>query len=348
MLVLLASLFSVKAKLVRGERLINVLLAADFPLEKTGIISTATGLLKGMNGVHLFCDQKISVGDVHALPMPLTLKNSAKVIIFTHLEFSGLKQLISQFPDATVHVGDWPGTYWKSVATHESKMKARLGYARTKFRLRNLPRNTRFLFVTERDMKAAVKAGFCRSRHLPIGVDGPKRKLAKDFDPKTLCFSGNFRFKPNAEAARRLIKWASAHKDYKVQLAGFFANDFSGKIPDNVEIFDSVPSVVEFLAERRPVYVSLVRLGAGAKNKILEALSCGCPVIATRESLDSSFAHYDEIEALNTVDDLSKKLRALNNRADVFNRATLWRASDIAENRTWGKSSNVLQELAND
>ncbi len=46
-----------------------------------------------------------------------------------------------------------------------------------------------------------------------------------------------------------------------------------------------MPDVRPYLA-RASAFVSPLRLGAGIKNKVLEALAMGCPVVATPISLD--------------------------------------------------------------
>ena len=57
-----------------------------------------------------------------------------------------------------------------------------------------------------------------------------------------------------------------------------------------------MPDVRPYLA-RAGVFVSPLRLGAGIKNKVLEALAMGCPVVATPLSLDGIAARDGE-EAL--------------------------------------------------
>ena len=54
---------------------------------------------------------------------------------------------------------------------------------------------------------------------------------------------------------------------------------------EHVTVTGRVPDVRPYLA-RAAVFVSPLRLGAGIKNKLLEALAMGCPVVATPLSVD--------------------------------------------------------------
>src|SRR6185503_17760344 len=65
---------------------------------------------------------------------------------------------------------------------------------------------------------------------------------------------------------------------------------------DSIRVTGRVPDVRPYLA-RASAFVSPLRLGAGIKNKVLEALAMGCPVIATPISLDG-IAVRDAQEAL--------------------------------------------------
>jgi glycosyltransferase involved in cell wall biosynthesis len=171
-------------------------------------------------------------------------------------------------------------------------------------------RSTRLAFVTQEDCNAAIAYGFVRALYLPIGVTPPKEPLADLVDVRSVCFSGNFRYQPNRDAAQRLLKLAKwRFTELRVILVGFYADDFKDQAGNNVEIYADVPSVVDFLAVRRPIYVSLIETGAGAKNKILEAIVAGCPIICTQESLDSSIPLVPSISVVSSDAEVVPKLK---------------------------------------
>jgi glycosyltransferase involved in cell wall biosynthesis len=67
---------------------------------------------------------------------------------------------------------------------------------------------------------------------------------------------------------------------------------------DAIRVTGRVPDVRPYLA-RASAFVSPLRLGAGIKNKVLEALAMGCPVVASPLSLDG-IAVRDGEDALST------------------------------------------------
>jgi glycosyltransferase involved in cell wall biosynthesis len=67
---------------------------------------------------------------------------------------------------------------------------------------------------------------------------------------------------------------------------------------ESIKVTGRVPDVRPYLA-RASAFVSPLRLGAGIKNKVLEALAMGCPVVATPISLDG-IAVSDGQDAIRT------------------------------------------------
>jgi hypothetical protein len=293
--------------------MLNVLFAADFPLAKSGIVSTASSILAEnlLGPTTLYSELPLTINGMATHPA-VKLSDASIDLIFTHTEYSGLPALQNRFPHAIVHVGDWPLRHWNSIRRVQF-IKGELGILRCHLRLRHVNRSTRLAFVTQEDCDAAMAYGFVRALHLPIGVTSPKEPLADMVDVRSVCFSGNFRYQPNRNAAQRLLKLAQERfSELRIILVGFYADDFKDQASNNVEIHADVPSVVDFLAVRRPIYVSLIETGAGAKNKILEAIVAGCPIICTAESLDSSIP-------------LASSIRVVTSDADVVQQLKNWR-----------------------
>lgn len=325
----------------------DVIFVADFPLARTGIVSTATGILSNIdsNMYRLFSDQNVAIGTKCCEPLIDKHSDIGSTVIFTHIEYSGLPRLLKQIPGAVVHVGDWPGVYWKSLAKNGRPLKGVLGDLRMRYRIRNLPWNQYFFFVSNHDTQRAREYGFLNAQHLPIGVTPPSRSLGAKLNTSSICFSGNFRFPPNREAALQLLAWVRFQPEYELHLVGFFAADFSGEGASNIFLHDSVPSVVDFLSSLRPVYVSPLRTGAGAKNKILEALVAGCPVIATIESLDDSTTDLPGILKFDDMTQLNTLLDQVANNSDDWLRTTSEIAENTARERSWRSVSHRFTSL---
>ncbi len=328
--------------------MLNIILVADFPLQKTGVLSTATGLLSHFEegSYRLHSPQKLSIGKVKSEPLPSSTKIGAPTIIFTHFEYSELADIYRQHPDAYFHVGDWPGNHWKSVIENGNKLKGALGYARHLFRTMHISKAIKLIFVSIEDTLAAHKAGFLNAVCLPIGTQHPTVGLATTINTSRLAFSGNFRFRPNREAALELIDWSNKNTDYQIDLIGYHANDFAAHIPPSVNLHDGVPSVIDFLASHRPIYVSLVRTGAGAKNKILEAMVAGCPILCTTASLDTSTRQMESITIINSTNNLRTHVDNIATNKHHWQNKSTTAAKQISDTRSWSNLSLEFKKLA--
>lgn len=329
--------------------MINVLFAADFPITRTGIASTASGILAEWSSgeVNLLAIKPLTINDEPARVIEC-FEDQRIDLVFTHLEYSGLANLVRLYPNALYHVGDWSVSYWHSVYK-KRKVKGVLGLLRCSWRLRSIDRNARFLFVTKEDYLCALAYGFERSKHLPIGVRPPVCPISNNIDFGSLYFSGNFCYEPNYLAATRLLKLAHAEfPQLKIIIVGFNAEVLDGFNKKNIEIYSNVPSVVDFLAGRRPIYVSLVETGAGAKNKILEAIVSGCPILCTAESLDVSISESDSLKIVIDNVDLIYRLRdwLSEHQKESICASSMELAERTISERSWASVAKMLhQEL---
>ena len=127
---------------------------------------------------------------------------------------------------------------------------------------------------------------------IPNGVDlayFQPRQIKRD--AATLLFVGNYDYPPNQDAARLLVERllpALRHESprAKLQLVGVNPPEWlRAQACDHIEVTGAAPDVTTYLA-RATVFVCPLRIGAGLKNKVLEALAMGIPVVATPLSVD--------------------------------------------------------------
>lgn len=326
----------------------NILFAADFPMEKSGIISTASSILaeEAFGPTKLYSDQDMLINGIKTRPTR-QLGNASVDLIFSHTEYLGLPKLLRRYPTALVHVGDWPLMYWRSLAKNKP-VKGRLAEVRCHIRLSRIPRSARLCFVTEEDCDSAVDYGFFRASYLPIGIKSATVPLAPKVDSQTLCFSGNFRYEPNRDAALKLLDLVRSNcPGFTVLLVGFHADDFASYRAPNVEIHSDVPSIVDFLAARRPIYISMIETGAGAKNKILEAIVAGCPIFCTPQSLDASIPAAPSINVVTSDEEAISKLRKVNfaNVNEMLNNEATILAEFIQDTRSWRHVAEEIGEM---
>ena len=106
-----------------------------------------------------------------------------------------------------------------------------------------------------------------------------------------LVFVGNFAYRPNIDAARCLVSeilpMVRAHvPTATLALVGAEPPTAVRRLQgDGVEVTGTVPEVLPWLGGAR-VFVSPLAWGAGMKNKVLEAMAAGTPVVATPVSCD--------------------------------------------------------------
>lgn len=142
---------------------------------------------------------------------------------------------------------------------------------------------------------------------IPQGVEGPPEAVAiADRRPASLVFVGNFSYQPNVDAAQRLALEVLPRVRAQVPAATL---RLVGANPppelrrlrgDHIEVTGEVPDVFLWLGQAR-VFVSPLVLGAGMKNKVLEAMAAGTPVVATPVSCDGLDLHDGEDALLATT-----------------------------------------------
>jgi glycosyltransferase involved in cell wall biosynthesis len=194
-------------------------------------------------------------------------------------------------------VGDWPLAFRLSEIRYKKSVGSVIKYLYSFLILLTYllcSKNTHYIFVNEKEYISAKNFGFKNALYIPLGVNQPSVPLIQSLNITTICFTGNFNYMPNYFAARDLINAFKNEESIKLLFIGHYST-LLRELSSKIECFSGVESIVDELAKIRPVYVSYLKLGAGAKNKILEALIAGCPVIATPESLDPSMYDYDTI-----------------------------------------------------
>lgn len=127
---------------------------------------------------------------------------------------------------------------------------------------------------------------------IPNGVDIDYfTPTAYEPDEPTLLFTGNYDYPPNRDAALRLATAIFPQVQARVPgarlclVGGNPPPELRALASDAVQVTGRVPDIRPYF-ERAQVFVSALRLGAGIKNKVLEAMAMQTPVVATPLSCD--------------------------------------------------------------
>jgi glycosyltransferase involved in cell wall biosynthesis len=181
---------------------------------------------------------------------------------------------------------------WQSAPLHQRlKLVRRILHD---WQLRNLVRARADADVFASELDAALAARLdptMKTVGIPNGVDSSYFHPG-DVHPEgnAIVFEGNMMFGPNIDAARYLCaeivpRVVKRHAKLRVYLVG---RDPTAEVldlkSDHVVVTGTVPDVRPYLW-RSSVFVCPMRLGAGIKNKILQAWACGLPVVATSQAL---------------------------------------------------------------
>lgn len=178
---------------------------------------------------------------------------------------------------------------------------------------------TRVTVVSEPDQQMLLRASPTSSIVvIPNGVDcdhfSPSPTIARD--PRVLVFTGNFSYAPNIDAAQLLAhhilpRVRERFPDARLILAGADpVPSVRALAAESVTVTGRVPDLRPYLAQAG-VFVSPLRIGAGIKNKLLEAMAMGAPIVATPISFDG-IAAVDGIHArIAPVDAIADAVIAL-------------------------------------
>lgn len=178
---------------------------------------------------------------------------------------------------------------------------------------------------------------------IPNGVDldyFQPRPAARE--PDTLLFTGNFAYAPNADAACYLAQTLlpavrERFPGARLWLVGADPPpDVRALASDCVTVTGRVDDLRPYLA-RAAVFVCPLRLGAGIKNKVLEALAMGCPLAATPLSVDGIAAQNERDALVAPVEGGALTAAVLRLLADPALRAALSAAGPalVARDHSW-------------
>ena len=214
------------------------------------------------------------------------------------------------------------------------------------------------IFFSARDKEAANLPDKVKQYIFPIGVDAdifPLKVKEKKGHAPTFVFHGFFGHYPNIESAEFLINTIGPHlcselgeKGFKIWLIGKGAKELWGQFDFPwLEVFGYVNNLPELLL-KADLYLAPVFSGAGMKNKVLEAMAAGLPVIGTKEA----FAGIDIKDGIQGIiaepEDFTSQILKLVSRPDLCEKIGFNARKLVVEKYSWKAISEKYYQLYED
>ena len=165
-------------------------------------------------------------------------------------------------------------------------------------------------FVTESEAQLAQQIAPKNANIIvaPNGVDTQRFTHVQHHDAKRVVFTGVMNYKPNTEA----IAWfahkcwpqiLADHPDAQLDIVGRDPTPQVEQLADltNINVTGAVPDPLPYL-NRATLAIAPLQIARGIQNKVLEAMACGKPVVATPQAADGIIAEpgRDLLTASNT------------------------------------------------
>ena len=186
---------------------------------------------------------------------------------------------------------------------------------------------------------------------IPNGIELERfQPLEVEREPHTLLFVGNYEYAPNQDAARILVERVlprvrQALPNARLQLVGANPPGWLQALDaGHIEVSGRVADVAPYLA-RATVFVCPLRMGAGLKNKVLEALAMGIPVVATPLSVEGISVRDEESALIAAVDDFAAKTIELLEDATLRDRLSKSGRALVEAQYSWARTASSYERL---
>lgn len=213
-----------------------------------------------------------------------------------------------------------------------------------------LSRSEKFIcVVSDKDKK---RIGNNHIKVIPNGVDTDKFIPSNRFKKGEIIFTGNMGYLPNVHAVKWFVRECfpiilQAIPYATFRIVGANPSQYIKSLHNGHNIFVTgyVKSIVDEL-NKAQIAVAPMRSGSGMQNKIIEAMSCGVPVVTTHNGLEGLFAEPgEEILVSDTSNTYAQSVINLLSDQKLYNELSDNSRKYVFKFHSWKLSNERISDL---
>lgn len=188
---------------------------------------------------------------------------------------------------------------------------------------------------------------------IPNGVDTDKFSPTHNQEDKTIIFSGKMSYHANISAVKYLYEqimplvWRE-EPTCKLRIVGKDPPKNILAISEQdkrIEVIGWVPDLADYLAQAT-IAVAPIIYGAGIQNKVLEAMACGLPVVASSIAVSAiNVTNWEECVIADQPDEYAKAVLTLMKDPHLRKAMGKRARSFVLKSHNWNKVGEMLEEI---